>query len=128
MQVVMMLASIGGNTSSVPTVAACLMGSPIRIFLEIFSATIMASSTTIPKTIITADRVTTLMLYPIKYVTITVILSEKGMPKATQNPARLFKKTISSKKIRAMPTNPFEPTMPKRFRKLMDSSSIKVIA
>lgn len=61
-QVVRMLAMMGAATSWVPSRAACLRGSPSLIFREIFSATMIASSTTIPSTMMMADRVTPLMV------------------------------------------------------------------
>ncbi len=83
--VVKVAVSTAGNISKEPSIAASLGDLPISICLKIFSATTMASSTSIPSAINAPKRVSILRLYPIISAAIKVIIKLAGIPMATTN-------------------------------------------
>ena len=99
-------ATTGANILCAPPSAACKGGSPFSKWESASSPTTIASSTIIPNAIINANRLTILILPPIRYITIKVAKKETGMPTATQKATRPF---INKYKIKITRTNPPRP-------------------
>ena len=98
-QVVRMLATTGRNTKETPFIAASSFLTPEALILLIFSATTIASSTTIPMTIIIAASVMLLTEYPIRKPPARVKQKVNGIPMATHTPdlgSRNIKRTAST--------------------------------
>ena len=118
-----MLASIGLKTKQVPSIAALMGSIPSRFKRATFSATTIASSTTIPITIITPERVVLFMVMPVSFINIIEEQKVKGIPAATHNPEVKSRKIISNDIIMTNPIKPFIPIKERRLRTSVDSSS-----
>ncbi len=101
--VVVIAITTGPPTSFRPSITAIEGGFPLLWCLNMFSPTIMASSTSIPRVMIKAKRDIMLIVSFKESSTIKAAIKEMGIPTATQNARRKFKNKARMIKTSVIP-------------------------
>ena len=113
--VVSVAAKTAGNISAAPTIAASLLSIPSSMCLYMFSATTIASSTSIPRAIKAPRSESILILSPINSVAIKPIIKLTGIPTATTIAIPRSIKINIDKKTSIKPKLIFANTVLRRF-------------
>ncbi len=101
------VAMIGPTTSLIPSIVACIGFIPsFSISLDTFSTTTMASSTTMPNTMIKPNRDTMLMVSPMDQRMNRAPAREMGIPIPPQKESRRSINSQRRKNTRAIPIVP----------------------
>ena len=100
------VAITGHATSCAPIIAALAGSIPFWIYLFMFSTTIIASSTTIPSTIIRPNMVITFKVFPVYCININAPKKATGKPSAARKADLKSKNKANTISTAAIPKSP----------------------
>ena len=101
----------GASIRRAPSSAASAGPAPAARWVTACSPTTMASSTMMPMAMMSANRLTMLIVWPVSIITPRVASSETGMPTVTQKATRVLRKMNSTSTTRASPLTPLRSSM-----------------